>query len=534
MAKTTIDPGFIGVPQFKRTTFDPVQFTQNMMAERKAKQAYETEAMRKKQQENIDFLRKQMGEVDIQAWEDKKGYEELSQRKQAIYAKAMDAARRGYNLYAPQTTEEMSMMREFQQNLNELSGDVDIWNIYKEKLKEWDKEAQRQMFLDPEEQTFDFEKYKEFREGMLQGEGNIQERARQLEMFDFGKPLPYTAQQMNKYMMEDIAATIPGMDQQVKEWKTDPKTGEIISTTWEGVDPKRIRTGLRQIYNRTGGKQREFLDQQFEQAMAGGYQGDLNDWLVETYAPQYAEQTTKKRIAGQKDRDMKAVQAARPPQVDGRYDLKDYATAKRYGTTTDGTTAVHTYESRATLPMTSIFKNRGYTIALTPNTVVKGTGERAPEAIAAGTIPMDISFIPTATENITITALNPETGKEETITVRQGERIPSFIQKEMDMENSKAGEMKYSYTIRPYVEANVYKSMMKDPQNPDRPWEVPAPNSEKMTTIRPYDESRMALMNFAAGLGVDFTEFDNDVRGIQQQLNKEIADENTMYQQLGL
>ena len=117
MAKQTgakIDPGFIGVPQFKRSTFDPVQFTQRMMGERRATRAYEGERQRKERQQNVDFLREQIGEVDIQAWEDEQGYKELSQKKQDIYAKALDYSNKGYNLYAPETPQESALMREFQ------------------------------------------------------------------------------------------------------------------------------------------------------------------------------------------------------------------------------------------------------------------------------------------------------------------------------------------------------------------------------------------------------------------------------------
>ena len=536
MAKQTVDPGFIGVPQFPRSTFDPVQFTRNLMAERRAKQSFESDRLRNKQKENIDFLRKQMGEVDIEAWEDKKGYDELSQRKQAVFAKAMDAANRGYNLYTPETAEETGMMREFKQDLEDLGGDVDIWNVYKGKLQELDKEAQKQMFMDPEAQTFDFEKYKEFREGLLNGEGSIQERAKKLEMFDFGRPKEYTSQQMNKYMSEEIADVIPGMDEQVKQWQEDPATGDIIKSVWTGVEPERIRTGLRKVYNRSGGKQREFLDQRFDQAVAEGFQGDLNDFMVETYAPEYAEKTSKTKIAGRQQKERMALAAARPPvDAAGNYDLSEHATTKRYGTQdAEGNTVTQSYQSKGTLPMMSIFKNKGFTMPVTGGTVVKSTGQKAPEAISAGTIPVDVSFIPTAVEQFSIEVDNPETGAKETVTIEAGDRIPEHVQHEMEMQNVLSGDGAYSYTIQPYVEANVYKSMMKDPANPNSPWEVPDPKSEKMTTIRPYNEARIHLDNFAAGVGVDFGAFDKDVRGIQKQLNKEVAQDNEKYQQLGL
>ena len=530
-----IDPGFIGVPQFRKSTFDPVQFTQSMMAERRATRDATGEAQKKERQQNIDFLREQMGEVDVQAWEDKRGYEELSQKKQAIYAKALDAANRGYNLYAPETPQEMAMMREFDKDLEDLSGEVDIWNIHKEKIKAVDQTIREQSELPEEERTYDIEKALQWKKDYIAGEGDIQERARGLQRTDFGVQKPLQAADMNKYMAEEIGKTIPGMDKQIKDWQVDPTTGDILKTTWEGVDPKRIRTGLRKVYNRTEGQQREFLDAGFEQSVSQGFEGDLNDWMVEKYAPEYAEKVSKTKIRGAQQKEKMAAAAARPPQVDGVYDLSEYAATKRYGTQdAEGNTVTQTYQSRGTLPMLSIFKNKGFTIPVTEGTVNKASGQQAPEAIAAGTTPIDISFVPTATEQFSIEVDNPETGVRETVTVAAGERIPEHVQQEMEMQNVLAGDGAYSYTIQPYVEANVYKSMMKDPANPDSPWMVPKPESEKMTTVRPYNEIRNYLRNAAAALGVDFTGFDKDVMNIQRQLNRELAQDNEKYQQLEL
>ena len=284
-----IDPGFIGVPQFQRSTFDPVQFTQQMMGERRATRAYEGERQKKERQQNIDFLREQVGEVDIQAWEDEQGYKELSGKKQAIYAKALDYANKGYNLYSPETPQESAIMREFQKDLEGLEAEVDIWNIHKGKVAEIDKKIAEQSMLPPEERTVDIERALQWKKDYIAGEGPIQERARGLQRMDFGVAKPLQAADMNKYMAEEIGKTIPGMDKQVKGWQVDPTTGDILKTTWEGVAPERIRTGLRKVYNRTEGQQREFLDAGFEQAMTEGFKGDLNDWMVEKYAPEYAK-----------------------------------------------------------------------------------------------------------------------------------------------------------------------------------------------------------------------------------------------------
>jgi len=543
MAKTgkaPIDPGFIGVPQFRRSTFDPVQFTQSMMAERRATKAYEGDRAKKERQQNIDFLREEVGEVDVQAWEDTQGYKELSEKKQAIYAKALDYSNRGYNLYSPETPRESAVMREFQNDLENLQGEVDIWNISKSKYREFDKALSGQTLDVPEEErTMDVEKALQWKKDFIAGEGNIQERARAFQRMDFGVQKPLQAAELNEYMGKEIARTIVGKGKTVNDI-VDPTTGEIITKTWEGVKPERIRAGLKQIYVKTEGQQREALDAAYEKEVASGYEGDLTDFLVEKYAPQYAETLSKRRKKDAQTAKEKAatqsIEAARPPMdAQGNYDLSEYATTKRYGTQdADGNTVTQNYQSRGTLPVMSIFKNKGFAMPITGGTVVKSTGQKAPEAIAAGTIPIDVSFIPTSSEKFSIEVDNPETGARETVTIEAGERIPEHVQQEMDMQNVLAGDGAYAYTVQPYMEANVYKSMVKDPANPNAPWEVPDPKSEKMTTIRPYNEARIYLRNFAAGLGVDFKDFDNDVLSIQKQLNEERVKENEQFQSLGL
>ena len=533
-----IDPGFIGVPQFKRSTFDPVQFTQRMMAERRATRAFKGEKQRKERQQNIDFLREQMGEIDIPGWEDTQGRKELSDKKRAIYAKALDYHNKGYNLFQPETQREQDLMVEFDKDLENLAGEVDIWNIHREKISEVDKVISEQSELPEEDQTYDVPKALQWKKDYIEGEGTIQERALGLQRMDFGIAKPLQAAELNKYMGAEIARTIVGKGKTVEDF-VDPTTGEMITETWERVKPERIRAGLKQIYVRSGGQEREALDAAYEE-VASGYEGDLTDFLVEKYAPQYAE-TLSKRIkadaaTAKEKAAVRSIEAARPPMdTQGIYDLSEYAGTKRYGTQdAEGNTVTQTYQSRGTLPMMSIFKNKGFTLPVTEGTVVKSTGQKAPEAIAAGTIPVDVSFIPTATEKFSIEVDNPETGARETVTIEAGERIPEHVQQEMDMQNTLSGDGAYVYTVQPYVEANVYKSMMKDPANPNAPWDVPDPKSEKMTTIRPYNEARIHLRNFAAGLGVDFKDFDNDVLSIQKQLNEERIKENERYQTLGL
>ncbi len=538
MAKTggKIDPGFIGVPQFQRSTFDPVQFTRSMMAERRATRTAKGATAKKERQQNIDFLREQMGEVDIQAWEDTQGYKELSEKKQAIYKKALDYFNKGYNFFSPETPQEMALMRGFGEDLKGLIGEVDIWNIHKAKVGEVDKTISEQLMLPPEERTVDVEKGLQWKKDYITGEGSIQERSRGLQRAEFGVQKPLQSADMNEYMAGEIGKTIPGMDKQIKNWQVDPTTGDILKTTWEGVDPTRIRTGLRKVYMRTEGQEREFLDAGFDQAIAEGFDGDLNDWMVEKYAPEYAEKINKTKTAGTRQKEKMALAAARPP-VDalGNYDLSDYRATKRYGTTdAEGANVMQTYQSMATLPMMSIFKNKGFVMPVTEGTVVKSTGQKAPEAIAAGTTPVDVSFIPTAIETFSIEAENPETGNKEKVTIQVGERIPAHIQREMEKQNTLSGDGAYAYIYQPYVEANIYKSMMKDPANPNAAWEIPDPKSEKMTTIRPYKEARVHLRNFAAGVGVDFKEFDDDVLKIQKQLNKERIKENEFFISSGL
>ncbi len=292
--------------------------------------------------------------------------------------------------------------------------------------------------------------------------------------------------------------------------------------------------GIVDVYSRMGDKEKEFITKEYESDVAQGFDGSIYDFIGERYVPEYGEKVTKKRTAATSAKGKEAaqtVEAARPPQdTQGNYDLSEYKTVERYGSTDkEGNLTTQSYASAATMPMVSIFQNKGYTLPLTTGTVDKLTGKEVGSEWAGGTIPIKIVLTPEAVKDINIDVTNPETGNEETVTIKAGERVPEYVQKRMEVETSMGEDYKYVY--KPYVEANMYKSMMVDPTDGSL---RPKVESEKITTLRPYGPFRNYLRNFAAGLNKDFSAFDKDIKAIEQQLNKDLASEYAQYQSTGI
>jgi hypothetical protein len=328
---------------------------------------------------------------------------------------------------------------------------------------------------------------------------------------------------IQKWKRDNIEMYIPEETVEISSEKIDETTGKIRIEDIKYKDPKEAARQMRLMYNDAPEKIQKYLQKEYEAAPEAekttkdGLVIGVDDWFVSKHMPSYGKQIGVKYYAG-KPTGRGGFSLNFPGRNDkGVYDFKESAQTKVLGTpayTSDGETPTANYTSAATINLQGAYK-KPIIMGDSPGNVDTQTGERAKAGAAASNVPVDVSFHPVATSEITVSMPN---GKEATFAA--GERIPDDAIAKMTPED------------RAKTQYGAFLTSLTGYKKATESWEKGVagidydPASYSQTTIRPWNESKGALKSVSDSDGnFKFDELNTNVNEMLKQLNANTADD---------
>jgi hypothetical protein len=147
MAKT-INADFQAAPFLGESSFDPNEFMRR----------YNTTMYQQKRVQQMEESRDTKAaldklSLDVKAWDDKKGFEEITKKKEMIQKTAIEIMGKKINWVNPKTRQDMAAYKGVNDALNSLKRDVDVWNENKIGYDLIQTEIKKQLSLPEDERT---------------------------------------------------------------------------------------------------------------------------------------------------------------------------------------------------------------------------------------------------------------------------------------------------------------------------------------------------------------------------------------------
>jgi len=533
MAKGKIDPAFVAAPFFGPSSYDPVQAVENVKQQR-IKYA---EAINQKKAKDYEEGKKLI-DLDIKAWEDEKGFEEINSDLEDLKSQYVELGSKGFNIYDPSSQAEQKIAKAFRTRLADLKQKHDVWQREKATIDDVEKILMQEQAKPEEEQDIDIQATNEKIKAWKEAEDGILGRAQASKELIVGKARPVDA---GKYFQAAIPKFVPGTDETVKRFIVDETTGKWTKTTWQGVDPARAKAGIMKAYKAAPTNVRNAVDKMYE---ADPDKGVMNkeDWLVQTYGPAYP--TKERKESGMGSTGGGAGGTGLPAKdQSGKYPVQPQVRDIYYGTSSASGDKVVPFEGIGRVPIGGLFGFRNITIMGSANNINSVTGAVEGKGKAIPAVPVEANMYPVATKDISIQVRDPKGTDIITETVRTGERIPLHVLEQMRLANVDAKEKglppSYTYQYKPYVHFGLaYKQVKEGQEAPNgmSQYNIYMPDSSGRTqsytetSIVPYDEVRQDLFAAAKENKQDWTPYDKYFREMEAQLNSTQNKVNSLFE----
>jgi hypothetical protein len=523
MAKQTIDPAFQAAPYLGDSSHDPLEFARRNNLT-KYKYAASQEEERKK---DFDKGLKDLS-MEVKGWEDNQGFEEINKDLETLRDKYVELSAQGYNLTSPQTMAERRLYKGISTAMDRVKYKHDVWQQQRAQVGEAQKLINSELAKPEEERDIDVEAVKSNIEDLM-ATPEVLSRNEKMGNLIVNKARPVD---ISKYFMESIPKVVPGTDKLVKDWSMDPTTGKFIKTTWEGVNPKRAKDGILQIYDNAPKNIKNAVEKAYAADPDKGVMSK-DEWVINRFMPKYGAKEDKVAGGGSGAMNLNFNSGIPQKNANGQYEVQPqvrdiYFPTKNTEVTDDK--KVYPYESIQRIPVGAAFGYKSISFMGSANNMntISGTREGIGEAIPA--TPVEINVLPIADKPIEVKVLDPKTGKEVTESFQKGDMVPQHVLNEMRKKNAEARaegkQPAYSYQYQAMVTMGLnYKQKKQGSELKgfgDLNFYADASGrtqSYTETSIVPYDEVKQDLYAGARENKQDWKQYDDAIQEILNQVN---------------
>lgn len=415
-----VDPLGIGVPQYARSSYDPIETARRAWSDFASNKAAPDKERKK---EYDDWVNKNIPTPD--AWEQKTA-EELSNETLEFSQEVEQSFRQGeFDPFKPG-----EKGTSFQKRANDIKNKS---NLYKS-LGEMYKNEYRTLRAPANFEKIDHELTKENFDNFI-NEPDIQKKADKImEPLVVFKPEPVEV--MNELKSAVGYVFQGGLDKEITKDSFDPRTGMIKVESLEGMSPEKLETGMRKVWNMMSPRvkkefERRYADAPRSQKIAVEDDAEIpistEDWFISQHSPEYAK---KMNISYVRKPDGSASFSwgtyLPGKNEEGKFELQPMTkTFGRIGA--DSKSTIAEFNSEHSIPLQQVF-TRSFPMQVSRQTKDNETGKSVEQAAVADTQPVSVEFAPIAPKTMTYT---DQQGKPWTF--EAGDIIPKDIQAEMDL-----------------------------------------------------------------------------------------------------
>jgi len=520
----TIDPAFQGAPYLGESTHDPLEFARRNNLSRYQQALAQSENAKKDFDKGLKDLT-----MEIKGWEDQKGFEEISDDLSRVQDKYIELSSKGYNLTSPTTKTERMLSNGIRQSMSQLRQKHDVWQRQKEQVVAAQEVIREQLAKPEEERDIDTEAVASNIKDLFKTDG-VLGRNEKMGNLIVNKARPVD---VSKYFLDNFSKVVPGMDKQPGNWIMDKTTGKFIKTDWEGIDPKRAKAGVLTLYDniQTEPKMKSFKKELERQYASDPDKGMMSkeEWVLDRFQVKGPERKSSSLSseAGNFNIDWDTILPGKNSAT-GFYDTNQFKESKSFGVPAVGQNGKPTagdkevFHSASTIPLQGVFK-AVFTMPNAVHSVDAETGLQAPQARSAANMADNVSFLPIAKKDLSVSipVYGPD-GKEIGTKERKfnaGDKIPAEVQRQL-VSDKRTKDFVYdafltsltSYKQVPKETPDMFKdTIIEDMFN-----EV---SSKAATTITPWREVQRYVKSAATRSKVDITRLDNFITDYLKELN---------------
>ena len=506
----------IGVPDYGRSSFDPVEFVRRTWDEAQTKKMMREEGA-------YDQYQKMLEQVPTVDAYEKAAAQHINQLASRASNYIHDLHKQGGFDPLKRTDETNRQMG----IINDMMGEIKTQaGLYKEDKKFYEDDLKLMRTLSAQGKLDEELTQKNLQE-YLQEEDIYKKMAMRTEK-PLVVPKPEPVDIMTEFQ-KAISMFKPGLSKTITSESFDPTTGEMRIETLEGVDKKEIDQLMSKAWSvfsdpvKNEWKRRYDKAPESEKVNKDGIKLGVEDWFRAKHSPLYAERmNVQYRKVGEKSdlTNIKNMLPAKNPAT-GQYDLSGLKGVKTYMTeaTPSGAQKLN-FNAEAVMPVNNIFGTKEMMLQNTPNTINASTGQKEDETMALRNIPYEIAVHPVASEKIEFV---DKDGKKWSF--QKGEKIPADIQKQMNDINAQGQRPKYLYEHKAFLNSQTYYrqitetgefARMKSSFGQNLPDDTA---SYMVTTTRPWKEVVNALKSEAQNRKIDLQPLIKWVDDVESQLN---------------
>ena len=510
-----VDPMGIGVPDYGRSSFDPVEFVRRTWDEAQAKKMMRDEGARQKYQSMLEGMPTPEAFEQATVTQLNKEGSEISNRVYEAYQKG------GFDPLkaSPETDKEIS---DLNRQMSEYKNKIDLYKFAKDSyIKEWNRSRDlgKQGKIDEELTQQNFQKFMD--------EPDIYKKMAILTENPLTVMKPEPVDVMSEFQ-KAINLFSPGLSKTITYESFDPTTGALRIESLEGVPKEDVDQVMSKAWGvfsepvKNEWRRRYESAPESEKVNKDGIKLDVEDWFRAKYSPLYAERMNVQRKGGRESGltfNWNNVLPQKNKQT-GQYDLSGLKGVKTYATeaTPSGMQKLN-YNAEAVIPLNNVFGTKEMMLQNTPNTINTTTGQKEDETMALRNIPYELAIHPVATQK---TEFVDKDGKKWTF--EKGERIPADIQRQMDEINRQEQKPKYLYAHETFLNSQTYYRQKTETGETAMILSKYGKNPEDIasyivTTTRPWKEALNALKSEAITRKIDLQPLINWVDEVEGQLN---------------
>ena len=502
-----VDPLGIGVPQYARSSYDPIETARRAWSDFASNKAAPDKERKK---EYDDWVNKNIPTPD--AWEQKTA-EELSNETLEFSQEVEQSFRQGeFDPFKPG-----EKGTSFQKRANDIKNKS---NLYKS-LGEMYKNEYRTLRAPANFEKIDHELTKENFDNFI-NEPDIQKKADKImEPLVVFKPEPVEV--MNELKSAVGYVFQGGLDKEITKDSFDPRTGMIKVESLEGMSPEKLETGMRKVWNMMSPRvkkefERRYADAPRSQKIAVEDDAEIpistEDWFIAQHSPEYAKKMNISYTRRPEDRMGFSWSTYLPGKKDdGTYDLRPMT--KTFGRKTPGekpgvmVTSIAEFNSEHSIPLQQVF-TKSFPMQVSRQTIDNETGDQVEQAKVVDNQPVSVEFAPIAPRTMTFT---DKSGKQWTF--GPGEIIPKELQIEMDMTGQ--GDLyEFEAFVISAVDYNKQQTVIQVGET-----SIPGRTRSFIQTNRmPYREAIIYMNAAASNQKVDLKPLTESVNDILFQLNR--------------
>lgn len=496
-----VDPLGIGVPQYARSSYDPIETARRAWSDFASNKAAPDKERKK---EYDDWVNKNIPTPD--AWEQKTA-EELSNETLEFSQEVEQSYRQGE--FDPFNPGEKGVS--YQKKANEIKNKSSLYKALGEQYKNEYRTLRTPGLQDKIDQELSKQNFDNFL-----NEPDLQKKANMImEPLVVLKPEPVEV--MNELKSAVGYVFQGGLDKEITKDSFDPRTGMIKVESLEGMSPDKLETGMRKVWNMMSPRvknefERRYADAPRSQKIAVEDDAEIpisvEDWFITQHSPEYAKKMNISYVRKPENSASFSWRTYLPAKnEEGKFDLRPMT--KTFGRTgSDEKSYIAEFNSEHSIPLQQVF-TKSFPMQVSRQTKDNETGKSVEQAAVADTQPVSVEFAPIAPKTMTYT---DQQGKPWTF--EAGDIIPKDIQAEMDL-NGKGDMYEFEAFVISAVDYNKQQTVIQVGET-----SLPGKTKSFAKTNRmPYREAVTYMSAAASSMKMDLNPLTAAVDEILFELN---------------